>query len=141
MVPSALSFNSIANKIELSNKTVESYLEDFENLYVIKIAYLKDDEVKFRKEKKIFVKDPFLIHSLAYWCNKEVRKDFLFEFVVQEHLFKKFKEIYYYKNSYEIDCVAGDMKVEVKVGKPHRKYPKNVIVGDEENITDFLLSL
>lgn len=141
MVPSALSFNSIANKIELSNKTVESYLEDLENLYVIKIAYLKENGVKFRKEKKIFVRDPFLLHSLAYWCNKEVRKDFLFEFVVQEHLFRKFKEIYYYKNSYEIDCIAGKMKVEVKAGKPHRRYPKNVIVVDEENVVDFLLSL
>jgi predicted AAA+ superfamily ATPase len=141
MVPSSLSFNSIANKLGISNKTVESYIEDLENLYVLKVAYFKDREINFRKEKKIFVRDTFLLNSLANWCNKEIRKDFLFEFIVQEHLFRKFKEIYYYKNAYEIDCIAGNLKVEVKAGKPHRKYPKNVSVIEEDNIVEFLLSL
>lgn len=60
---------------------------------------------------------------------------------MQEHLFRKFGEIYYYRNRYEIDCVAGNMKIEVKVGKPYRKYPKGVRVIDEENIAEFLLNL
>jgi uncharacterized protein len=141
MVPSALSFNSIANKIGISNKTVESYIEDLENLYVLKVVYLKEKTINFRKEKKIFVRDPFLLNSLANWCNKEIRKDFLYEFVVQEHLLRKFKEIYYYKNTYEIDCIAGNLKVEVKAGKPHRKYPKDVIILEEKDVPEFLLNL
>jgi predicted AAA+ superfamily ATPase len=141
MVPSALSFNSVANKIGISNKTVESYIEDLENLYVLKVVYFKEKVVNFRKEKKIFVRDPFLLNSLANWCNKEIRKDFLYEFVVQEHLLRKFKEIYYYRNAYEIDCIAGNLKVEVKVGKPHRKYPKSVIILEEKDVPDFLLNL
>ncbi|MGC9059291.1 MAG: ATP-binding protein [Candidatus Aenigmatarchaeota archaeon] len=142
MVPSAISFNAIANKIGISNRTVENYIEDLENLYILKVAYMKENKkVNFRKEKKIFIRDPFLLNSLAKWCNKEVRKDFLYEFIVQEHLFRKFGEIYYYRDSYEIDCIAKNLKVEVKAGKPHRKYPKNVIILDEENIADFLLEL
>jgi predicted AAA+ superfamily ATPase len=141
MVPSALSFNSIANKIGISNKTVESYVEDLENLYVLKVAYFKKKEINFRKEKKIFIRDPFLLNSLANWCNKEIKKDFLYEFIVQEHLFRKFKEIFYYRNAYEIDCIAGNLKVEVKAGKPHKKYPKNVVVLEESDIPEFLLNL
>jgi hypothetical protein len=33
------------------------------------------------------------------------------------------------------------LKVEVKAGKPHRKYPKNVIVLEEEDIPRFLVEL
>ena len=72
---------------------------------------------------------------------KDVRKDFLFEWIVQEHLFRKFGEIYYYRNSYEIDCIAGNLRVEVKAGKPHRRYPKNVTILSEEDIPRFLLEL
>jgi len=65
----------------------------------------------------------------------------LLEWVVQEHLFRKFGEIYYYKNAYEIDAIAGNLKVEVKVGKPHRGYPKGVMVLGEEEIPKFLIEL
>jgi len=61
--------------------------------------------------------------------------------VVQEHLFRKFGEIYYFKNSYEIDCIAGNLKVEVKAGKPHRKYPRGVKVLEEQDIPRFLIEL
>jgi hypothetical protein len=141
MVPSAFSFNTIANRIGISNKTVESYIEDLENLYVLKVVYFKDKFVNFKKEKKIFIRDPFLLNCLAAWCNKEVRKDFLYEFIVQEHLLRKFKEIYYYRNRYEIDCIAGNLKVEVKAGKPHRLYPKEVIVLEEKDIPNFIIDL
>jgi predicted AAA+ superfamily ATPase len=141
MVPSAFSFNTIANRIGISNKTVESYIEDLENLYVLKVVYFKDKFVNFKKEKKIFIRDPFLLNCLAAWCNKEIRKDFLYEFIVQEHLLRKFKEIYYYRNRYEIDCIAGNLKVEVKAGKPHRLYPKEVIVLEEKDIPNFIIDL
>ena len=38
------------------------------------------------------------------------------------------------KNKYEIDCIAGNLKIEVKAGKPYRKYPRSVIVLEEEDI-------
>ena len=53
---------------------------------------------------------------------------------------KIFSEIRY-RNRYEVDCIAGDLKVEVKAGKPHRKYPKGVRVLDEEDLPGFLMDL
>jgi hypothetical protein len=141
MIPSALSYHSIAQKIGISHKTVESYLETFQDLFLLKLIYYKSHEVVFRKEKKIMFRDPFITRSLALWCGKEIRKDFLYENTVQEHLYRKFGEIYYYRNRYEIDCMAGDLKVEVKAGKPHRRYPKNVLVLEEEDIPGFLIEL
>jgi len=44
----------------------------------------------------------------------------------------------YFRDSYEIDSIADDLKVEVKIGKPHKKYPKNVLILDNENIHLFL---
>ena len=54
---------------------------------------------------------------------------------------RKFSEIYYFKNRYEIDCIAGELKVEVKAGKPHGKYPCNVITLEKEDIPELLIKL
>jgi len=100
-----------------------------------------DNLVHERKEKKFIIRDPFLTKAIGLWCRKEVRKDFLYEWIVQEHLYRKYGEVYYYKNKYEIDCIADSLKVEVKAGKPYRKYPRNVIVLEEEDIPRFLIEL
>lgn len=71
----------------------------------------------------------------------ELRKDFLYEWLVQEHLFRKFGSVHYHKNSCEIDCMAENLKVEVKAGKPHRRYLKDVLILDEENMASFLAGL
>ncbi len=140
MVPSALSYHSVAQKLGISHKTVESYIQAFEDMFLAKVIYWKYEEVNFRKEKKIMLRDPFFVRSLTMWCNKEMRKDFLYEWVVQEHVYRKFGEIYYYRNKYEIDCIAGNLKIEVKAGKPHRRYPRNVLVLEEKDVPGFILS-
>ena len=56
-------------------------------------------------------------------------------------MLRRFGEIYYYRNRYEIDCIAGNLRVEVKAGKPHRRYPRNVEVVDEQSIPEFLLEI
>lgn len=139
MVPSALSYNAIATRLGISHKTVEEYIELMENLFLAKRAYYKGNKgVVFRKEKKIFFRDPFTARAFSIWCGRELRKDALYEWIVQEHLFRKFKEIYYFRNSYEIDCIANNLKIEVKVGKPHRKYPRGVEILSEEKLPLFL---
>jgi hypothetical protein len=40
-----------------------------------------------------------------------------------------------------MDCIAGNLKVEVKAGKPHRLYPKEVIVLEEKDIPNFIIDL
>ena len=75
------------------------------------------------------------------WSGAELREDALYEWLVQEHLYRKFGEVYYYRNSYEVDAISGNLKVEVKTGKAHRRYPRNVIVLEREDVPFFLLEL
>lgn len=138
-IPSAFSYQTIASEIGIDYKTVRNYLETFENMYLIKIAYWKSDRVKVRKEKKIFFRDPLLLHAISFWTSTEFLNSALYEQIVQEHLFRRFGEIYYYKNRYEIDCIADSLKIEVKAKKPHRKYPKDVKILNENTVPLFLM--
>lgn len=140
-IPSALSYQSIASDIGIDYKTVAHYLETLEEMYLIGIAYWKEKQIKWRKEKKIFLRDPLLFHTFKFWTSTKPLESALYEHIVQEHLLRKFGEIYYYRNKYEIDCIAKNLKVEVKAGKPYRKYPRSVKVVDETNIAEFLLEL
>jgi len=98
-----------------------------------------DGKIYMRKEKKIIVSDPFLARALGIWSRIDIRKDFLYEWMVQEHLYRRFDEVYYYRNRYEIDCIAGNLKIEVKAGKPHRRYPRGVMILGEDDIPQFLM--
>ncbi|MGB9703325.1 MAG: ATP-binding protein [Candidatus Micrarchaeales archaeon] len=140
--PSALGYNTIGNSIGVSHVTVREYLEIMEDMFLLKIAHLKDgDKINFRKEKKIFLRDPFMLQAFSTIFGIEPRKEIIYEWVIQEHIFRKFGEIFYWKNKFEIDCIAKNLKVEVKAGKAHERYPKNVIVLDEEEIPKFLIKL
>lgn len=82
--------------------------------------------------------DAFLAKTLSIWCGEKFLESALYEWLVQSHLLRKFGNVYYYRNSFEIDCIADSLKVEVKLGKPHRKYPKDVMILDETNLPIFL---
>jgi len=141
-IPSSLSYQAVGGDIGISYKTVEYYLKVLRYLYVLELAYWKhNNKISFRKEKKIFFRDPFLYHTFSFWTGKKFLDSALYEGVVQEHLLRKFGEIYYYRNYYEIDCIANKLKIEVKAGKPHRQYPRNVKVLEEEEIPKFLFDL
>ncbi len=140
--PSALSYNSIASEIGISHNTVAEYMGLMEDMFILGMAYLKEGgKVLFRKEKKFFLRDPFITKTFANVFGLSVRKGFLYEWVVQEHLLRKFGEVHYWRNGYEVDCIADGLKVEVKAGKPHRRYPKDVLVLSEHDIPRFLLDL
>ena len=137
-----MSYRAIASETSgYSYKIVQEYLEFFKDLYIIGVAYLKSDKIYYRKEKKFFFRDPLLLRLFAFWSGTKFVESAIFENVVQEHLYRKFNEIYYFKNRYEIDCVADKLKVEVKAGKPHRKYPRNVVILEREDIPEFLIKL
>lgn len=141
-VPSALSYNSIASDLGVSHVTVREYLEFLSDLLLIGMAPLRrDGTVVFRKEKKVFVRDPFALRTFSSWAGASFLESALVEGIVQEHLYRRFGEVYYYRNHYEIDAVAGGLRVEVKTGKPHRSYPKGVEVLDDDGIPEFLVEL
>jgi len=89
----------------------------------------------------VFFRDPFILHSTSEWVGREFNNSALLESVVQEHLFRKFGEVYFFKGSYEIGVVSGEYKIEVKSGRAHRGYPRGVTVLSEESIPRFLLEL
>jgi len=62
----------------------------------------------------------------------------LYEWIVQSHLKRKFGEIYYYRNSYEIYIIASNLKIEIKSKRAHKNYPKDVITLYENNLPLFL---
>ena len=141
-IPSAVSYQSIASDIGIDHKTVRHYLEVLEEMYLLKIAYWRhNSQVSFRKEKKIFFRDPFIYQALSLWTRKKFLESALYEGIVQEYLFRRFGEIYYYRNRYEVDAIADKLKVEVKAGKPHRNYPKNVIVLEEDSLPAFFVKV
>jgi predicted AAA+ superfamily ATPase len=139
--PSPLSFSTIGNDVGVSYKTVQEYTEMFRRLFILEVALFKEDKVKWRKERKFFFWDPFLVKTLSLWSGEEYLENALYEWVVQSHLQRKFGSVYYYRNKFEIDCIAGNLKIEVKVGKPHREYPKDVLILDSENLPLFLAVL
>ncbi|WP_297073904.1 ATP-binding protein [Thermococcus sp.] len=141
--PSATSFRALAGMTSgYSYKVIQDYIEFFTELYILGIAYLKQgNQVLYKREKKFFFRDPLLARLFSLWSGAELREDALYEWVVQEHLYRRFGEVYYYRNSYEVDAIAGDLKVEVKAGKAHRRYPKGVRVLEKEDVPFFLLEL
>ncbi|RLF79591.1 ATP-binding protein, partial [Thermococci archaeon] len=94
-----------------------------------------------KREKKIFFRDPLLLRLFSLWSGTKPVESAIYENIVQEHLYRKFGEIYYYRDRYEIDVIADGLRVEVKAGKAHRRYPRNVVVLEKEDIPRFLIEL
>ena len=140
IAPNPASFNSIASELSLSVNTVKDYLEVFQNLFLIRQSLFigLDKKVNLRKERKYFFVDPFLAHSIAFWTNSDLKEEVLLEWVVQEHVYRKYNEVYYYKNSYEIDVVVKDLKIEIKRTKLPRK--KRILFLNKEKIPEFLFN-
>jgi len=136
--PSPVSFNSIASSLSISHRTVREYVELLSGLMVLGQALHLDKAPKFRRERKFFLRDPFLARAISMWTATEILEPALYEWVVQEHLLRKFGAVYYQRDSYEIDVLADDLRIEVKAGKPRRRYPKRVKVLDKENLPLFL---
>ncbi len=137
--PSPLSYSSIGKDVGISYKTARDYLDVLDGLMILGQApFMEGSQIRWRKERKFFVRDPFLALAISRWTGVEPLPGALYEWVVQEHLYRRFGRIGYWRDGYEIDVVADGLKVEVKAGKPHRRYPRDVKVLDEDNMSEFL---
>jgi predicted AAA+ superfamily ATPase len=139
--PSPLSFSTIGKDVGVSYKTVQEYIETLQRLFVLGSALFKQNRIKWGKERKFFFLDPFLAKTLSLWTGEKYLESAFYEWLVQAHLQRKFNSVYYFRNKFEIDCIANNLKIEVKVGKPHRNYPKEVLILDEKNLPLFLAVL
>ena len=55
---------------------------------MLKVVYLKENgKINFRKEKKIFFRDPYIYKLLSLVANKPIKREVLLEQIVQEHLY------------------------------------------------------
>lgn len=100
-----------------------------------------DGKVYPRKERKLIIRDPLIARAMELWTRRKLSKDILYEWLVQEHLYRRFGEIYYFRNSYEVDAIADELKVEIKSGKIRGRYPKDVKVLTGKDIPNFLYEL
>ncbi|ASA77524.1 ATP-binding protein [Thermococcus sp. 5-4] len=141
--PSPTSFNAIAKVVGVSPHTARDYIGLFEAFHVLlQVLYLGGDgKVYPRKERKLILRDPLIVRAMALWTRREVDKAVLYEWLVQEHLYRKFGEVFYYRNSYEVDAIAGNLKVEVKSGERRGRYPRDVKVLKGSEVPGFLYNL
>jgi hypothetical protein len=137
--PSPLSLSTIGRDVGVSYKTIQDYTEVLKSFFVMDTAFYKDRKrIVWRKERKFFFLDPFITNTLSSWCGEEYLDSAFYEWLVQSHLLRKFGSVFYFRDSFEIDCIANDLKVEVKIGKPHRRYPDDVLILDSETLPLFL---
>ena len=137
--PSPLSFSTIGKDVGISYKTVQHYVETLKNLFIVDMAFYKEGKkIVWRKERKYFFLDPFIAKTLSLWSNEKYLESAFYEWLVQSHLLRRFGSIFYFRDNFEIDCIANNLRVEVKVAKPHRNYPRNVLILDSNNLPSFL---
>ncbi|NPA86663.1 MAG: ATP-binding protein [Candidatus Diapherotrites archaeon] len=141
--PSPVSFHSLAADVGVSVKTVRDYVNVLVELfYVLPVLFRNlSGKTKWLKERKYAVRDPFMVRALSLWTGIRVEESTVLEWVVQEHLYRKYGEIYYYRDGYEIDAIAGNEMVEVKRSRSRRRYPRGVKVLSKEEIPGYLYSL
>ena len=110
-MPSPLSFEGIASETSIkSPKTIASYLHTLSDLFVLELAYFIDpntEVIQFGKNKKIELIDPLLFQIFEDWGLVEIKEkeSVIAESVLAVHLYRKYKNIFYWSGKEEIDCV------------------------------------
>jgi predicted AAA+ superfamily ATPase len=111
-IPSAISWESIAKETSIkSPKTVNAYLHIFSEMFSLIISYFIDPNslvLQFGKNKKIHLIDPLLFSIFEDWCAIKIKEkeSVVAESILASHLFRRFGEVFYWKNNTEIDCVV-----------------------------------
>jgi predicted AAA+ superfamily ATPase len=139
---STISWDSLAKESEIkSHKTVSSYIEDLENMFVLLILNFLDLNKKipdFNKNKKLYILDPFIYHVFnkkIYFKENEINSS-LIESAALTNIarFKKESSIYYWKNKREVDAL-------LKIGKDifpfEIKYQNNISKQDYKGLYHF----
>lgn len=128
-ITSDISYNSFAQDSGIgSHNTVYEYLNFLEDAFVVSQVYNYDysqKKINFRKNKKIYLNDPFLFFLLDWWLNgktpniKATLEDSILKSRIAEnltflHLKRVFNEVYFNRDGEEIDFICGRFAFEVK---------------------------
>ncbi len=146
---SPISWLDIAKETSISSPhTTRSYVEALEGLMISKVSYLitPQGDVKYRKNKKIHLTDPFIYRIISSYTGVEVLDETLVESLVAMHL-ARLGDIYYWRDGTEVDVILRRkgklMGFEVKWGPKRWKSPKwlQARLLKREDIPLFLASL
>jgi len=145
-----VSWLSISRETSISSPhTTQAYVEDLENLFIVKVVNFigVDSKILYRKNKKIHITDPFLYDTICEFVDAEPVVDDKLESVVATHLARKYP-VFYWRNKTEVDIVVltdnRQLGIEVKTTagswiKP--KHLKNTLVLTRFQIPLFLASI
>lgn len=137
-LPSAVSWEKISKEASIkSPKTVNSYLHMFANMFVLLISYFIDPSssvIQFGKRKKFHLLDPLFFQIFEDWCLVRVREreSVIAENTLASHLFRRFgKDVFYWKNRFEIDCVVrkGEELVGLEVKWREKAGGRKAVIG------------
>ena len=124
-----VSYNAFTSDTGIgSHNTIYDYLTFLEDAFFIKQVYnfsFSEKKIYFKKNKKIYFTDTFLFWLFTWWikaddkyyCNlnsDSVLKSKLIENLVFNRLNLIFKEVFFYKKTYEIDFICSNYAFECK---------------------------
>jgi len=142
--PSPLSYRELGEEAGVNRDTVRSYVSVLSELKVLlEIPFSQwGKEVVPKKNRKFAIRDPLMARAFAEWSQVKIEESVLYEWTVQEHLYRKFRKVYYFRSdNYEIDAVVPGMRVEVKSGKAGGRYPRDVILLGGNEVPRFLYGI
>jgi len=102
-----LSFNKIADTLQISTDTVQEYIEYAENAFLLSTLMKYDYSLKkqLTNPKKIYAVDPGLINAVSFAFSENRGR--LIENVIHMALKRAYEAIYYHKGNYECDFVVS----------------------------------
>jgi uncharacterized protein len=152
-IPSAMSWEGLAKDTSIkSPKTISSYVNTFQDLFLLNIAFFIDPNdlsLDFAKNKKIHFIDPLFYDMLEEWCLINI-KDFenkKVENILASHLVRFGntnqnypKQVFYWQGKNEVDCVARDRQnaYGFEVKWTDKVEPIHLVIGKMKDV--FVLS-
>ncbi len=113
-IPSPISWENISKETSIkSPKTIASYLHTLSDLFVITLLYFIDPNnltIQFGKNKKLHLLDPLFFQIFEEWCLMEIKEkeSIIAESVLVLHLYRKYGNVFYWKNKEEIDSLIRE---------------------------------
>jgi predicted AAA+ superfamily ATPase len=141
---STFSLNSIAKKTSLqTHVSAGEYITLFEDMVLLNVLNKIDRSKKqaaYRKEKKIYFRDPFIIELIRRWTayNGGIAESAIIEQIVLEHLcrlFGKTRLFFYNDGKREVDAVVLTQKNELLPIEV--KWQENLAASDFEGLYSF----
>lgn len=113
-----ISYNSLANYVGVNHRIIREYIETLKNLMHVDFCYQIDINKKipiFRKEKKIYFTDPFILKTFERnIIGKEIVDESKIAELIAFNSFASYRIVYVYKYDKEVDFFVDGKRIEVK---------------------------